>query len=152
MRRYFLVFLFFLFGVTKAFAADMSSPIGDWKIQDDVTGRVEAIIQIKEEGNSLSGTLIKTYPLPNEKPGAVCAKCDKSDPRYNKPILGMTILSGFEDHKGDLWSNGKILDPQRGSVYNCQMRLVDNGKKLSVRGFVGIPLFGRTQTWVRVLD
>ena len=50
---------------------------------------------------------------------------------------------------GEQYSGGEILDPDDGKVYRCSMRLVDGGRKLEVRGFVGIPLLGRTQTWLR---
>jgi uncharacterized protein (DUF2147 family) len=128
--------------------SDTLSPTGDWKTVDDVTGKVLAIIQIKElPDHTLSGTLIKTYPQPGST-NSICSKCDPKDPRYNKPILGMTILTGFK-HNVDSWDEGEILDPKKGSIYRCKLRIVDSGKKLNVRGYVLFPLLGRTQTWIR---
>jgi hypothetical protein len=151
MRSYLLLFLLCVFGVNCAFAAeDPNSPLGDWKTVDDVTGRVLAIIHIVElPDHTLSGTLIKTFPADPKAPPSVCSKCAKDDPRYDKPILGMTIMTGFRHGEDNIWKDGEILDPKRGSVYRSQVRTVDNGKKLNVRGYVGIPLFGRTQTWIR---
>jgi hypothetical protein len=149
MRSYLLLLLCVL-GVNCAFAEDPNSPLGNWKTVDDVTGLVLATIHIEELPNhTLSGTLIKTFQLNPKAPPSVCSKCAKDDPRYNKPILGMTIMTGFHHVEGNVWGEGEIVDPKRGSIYRSQVRTVDNGKKLSVRGFVGLPLFGRTQTWIR---
>jgi uncharacterized protein (DUF2147 family) len=60
----------------------------------------------------------------------------------------MTILTGLKKD-GDEWNGGEILDPNNGKVYKAKVKLADAGRKLDVRGFVGIALVGRTQTWVR---
>jgi uncharacterized protein (DUF2147 family) len=51
--------------------------------------------------------------------------------------------------KGEEFVDGDILDPESGSIYRCKFRLEENGKRLNVRGFIGLSLFGRTQTWLR---
>ena len=60
----------------------------------------------------------------------------------------MQILSGLKPD-GDEWAGGEILDPNNGKVYKAKARLADGGKKLEVRGFIGVSLLGRTQTWQR---
>jgi uncharacterized protein (DUF2147 family) len=50
---------------------------------------------------------------------------------------------------GGEYTGGQILDPANGKTYKSKMSLAEGGKKLDVRGYVGAPLFGRTQTWVR---
>ena len=45
---------------------------------------------------------------------------------------------------------GEILDPNNGKVYKVRLKPADGGKKLDVRGYIGAPLLGRTQTWIRV--
>jgi uncharacterized protein (DUF2147 family) len=52
--------------------------------------------------------------------------------------------------QGDEWSGGEILDPEIGKTYRAKMQLVDGGRKLIVRGYIGFSLFGRSQTWLRV--
>ena len=47
------------------------------------------------------------------------------------------------------YSGGEILDPDTGGVYRSTMTLSADGRRLTVRGYIGIPLFGRTQEWVR---
>jgi uncharacterized protein (DUF2147 family) len=51
---------------------------------------------------------------------------------------------------GDEWNGGAILDPDNGRIYKAKMRLIDDGKKLIVRGFIGFSFLGRSQTWTRV--
>jgi uncharacterized protein (DUF2147 family) len=60
----------------------------------------------------------------------------------------MTILSGLKKD-GEEYAGGEILDPNNGKVYKSKMHLTDNGKKLSVRGYIGVPMLGRSQVWVR---
>ena len=60
----------------------------------------------------------------------------------------MQIIAGLK--KGaEWWEGGTILDPNNGKTYKARLKLIDDGKKLEVRGFVGAPLLGRTQTWIR---
>ena len=49
----------------------------------------------------------------------------------------------------NLWAGGLILDPAKGSTYKVRLKTIDGGKKLEVRGYIGSPMFGRTQTWIR---
>ncbi len=63
-------------------------------------------------------------------------------------MLGMVFMSGLKK-SGDEYTGGEILDPDNGKVYRSKMTLIDGGKKLNVRGYVGMPMFGRSQVWVR---
>lgn len=127
------------------FAFAQSSPIGVWKTIDDKTGKEKSYVRIYEtKAGKLQGEVIKI--LTPGKEDAVCDKCDGEN--KNKPIKGLTIIWGLEKD-GDSWSGGQILDPNSGKKYKCSMKL-DGNNKLSVRGYVGISLMGRTQTWTRV--
>jgi len=57
-----------------------------------------------------------------------------------------------KQNEGDkaMWDGGEILDPNNGKTYKVRLTPGDGGKTLSVRGYIGAPLLGRTQTWVRV--
>jgi len=61
-------------------------------------------------------------------------------------MIGLTIITGLH-REGDHWGGGQILDPKNGSVYRCRIRAIDSGRKLELRGYLGISLLGRTQTW-----
>lgn len=64
----------------------------------------------------------------------------------------MTTITGLKDDgdgSGSKVDGGEIIDPDNGKVYKCKMAVKDNGKKLEVRGYIGVPLLGRSQTWLR---
>ena len=126
-----------------ASTADLSTPVGRWKTVDDKTGKPKAIVQLYMENGKLFGRIEATLD-PNAK--KVCEKC--KDERKNKPIIGMVILRGLTLH-GDEYSGGDILDPDNGSVYRCKLHLAEHGSQLSVRGYIGFSLLGRSQTWTR---
>ena len=73
------------------------------------------------------------------------------DDRKDKPIIGLVIVRKL-NRKGDEYSGGDILDPDTGTVYRCKIRFAEDGRKLIVRGFVGLSLFGRSQIWTREPD
>ena len=123
-----------------------ASPVGLWKNIDDETKQPKALIRITEKEGVISGKIEKIL---TDKTDAVCDKC--TDDRKDQPVQGMTIVSGIRKNadQPDLFDGGSILDPNNGKVYRSQMRLTDGGKKLEVRGYIGLPLLGRTQTWLR---
>ena len=125
------------------FAQAAASPVGLWKTVDDETKQVKSLIRIVERDGMLTGRVEKIL---SDKPDAKCEKC--TDERKDQPVLGMTIITGMT-RDGDQWEHGKILDPNNGKVYSSRMKLHDGGKSLEVRGFIGVALFGRSQTWIR---
>jgi uncharacterized protein (DUF2147 family) len=86
---------------------------------------------------------------PNDSPDRRCTEC--TDERKDQKILGMTIIKDMKQD-GEEWNGGNILDPENGKVYKCKMHLEDNGQKLVVRGYIGVSLLGRSQTWNRQSD
>lgn len=133
------------FATVSLFAENLS-PIGYWKTIDDETGQAKSIVKIWIENNELQGKVIKLFRKPEEEQNPVCAK--GSGEFEGKPILGTTIMRGLKD-KGKWWAGGYILDPKKGKTYKCKIRVVENGEKLLVRGFIGFSLIGRTQTWLK---
>ncbi|MDQ2804240.1 MAG: DUF2147 domain-containing protein [Pseudomonadota bacterium] len=120
------------------------TPEGLWRTFDDRTGRESGSVLIQRQGGVLIGRIAGTI---NPADGArTCELC--RDDRKGKRILGLTIIRGMRQD-GNEWDGGQILDPQTGSVYSCTMRLADSGRKLIVRGFLGVSLLGRSQNWLR---
>ena len=117
--------------------------VGAWKTFDDETNQPAALVQISEKNGVFSGVITKV--LDTSGP-LTCEKC--SDSRKGKPILGMEILSNLKK-VGESYSGGQILDPDDGEIYRAEMKLKDQGTKLDLRAYIGIPLLGRTQTWIR---
>ena len=83
---------------------------------------------------------------PDDDPEGICRTCPGD--RKGKPLVGMTILSGLKKD-GDIYAGGEILDPKNGKTYRCKTEVIEGCKKLNVRGFIGVSLIGRTQTWLR---
>ncbi|NUZ06699.1 DUF2147 domain-containing protein [Piscinibacter koreensis] len=126
-----------------------ATPVGTWKTIDDETKKEKSLVRISESNGVLSGRVEKLLD-PTAPPDPVCKDC--TDERKDKPIQGMTILRNVKQDAGDkaLWSGGDILDPSNGKVYRVRLKPIDNGARLEVRGYIGAPMFGRTQTWIRV--
>jgi uncharacterized protein (DUF2147 family) len=131
--------------VPSAWAQD-ASPVGLWKNIDDETGKPKAMIRITENQGQLQGKIEKLFRPADQEQNPKCDKCEGA--RKDQPIVGMVIVSGLKKD-GDGYSGGEILDPANGKVYRSKAKLLDGGKKLEVRGYVGAPMFGRSQTWVR---
>ena len=123
-------------------------PTGLWKTIDDETKQEKSLVRITESGGVLSAKIEKL--LDPTKQGTKCDKC--TDDRKDQPVLGMTIIKNVKQNADDkaLWDGGEILDPNNGKTYKVRLKPVDGGKSMEVRGYIGAPLLGRTQTWVRV--
>ena len=131
----------------SAAALAQATPVGLWKTIDDETKQEKSLVRIVEAGGTLSGRIEKlTDPTQQD------AKCDKCEgARKDQRVIGMTLLEGVKRHGGaDHWEGGTILDPGNGKVYKVRLTPRDGGKSLDVRGYIGAPLLGRTQTWVRM--
>jgi uncharacterized protein (DUF2147 family) len=128
-------------------ALAQDTPAGLWKTIDDETKTEKSLVRITDGGGVLTG---KVEKILSDKADAKCVEC--TDERKDKPVLGMTILRGIKPDAGEkgAWVGGDILDPNNGKIYKVLLKLVDGGKKLDVRGYIGMPMLGRTQTWHRV--
>jgi uncharacterized protein (DUF2147 family) len=125
-----------------------ASPVGVWKTIDDKTKTERAQIRIIEAGGVFSGKIEKLLAA-DAKQDAVCDKC--SDDRKDKPMIGLEVVRGVKKSDSDnTWDSGTILDAAEGKIYKVRIQTADGGKKLEVRGYVGAPMLGRTQTWIRV--
>ena len=124
------------------------TPVGTWHSIDDNTGKPKAEISIRDNGKGvLVGKVERSLQPSSAEPN--CSLC--TDDRKGQPKIGMEIIRGGQQSDGKtVWEGGKILDPENGKNYSLRLTPIDGGKKLEVRGFIGAPLLGRTQTWIRV--
>ena len=121
---------------------------GTWKTIDDKTGSSKAILEIRQENNgTYTAQVVKVTPRPGYTPKEICVKCPA--PYTNQPILGMDVLKGLKHVEGPNYANGKIIDPLSGHIYSMKAKLSPNGKRLTLRGYVGVSALGRSQTWIR---
>jgi uncharacterized protein (DUF2147 family) len=131
----------------SARAADVSAA-GLWA-QVEENGKIGGWFLISDRNGVYEGTIVKMFIEPGDDPNPVCTKCTGEE--KNQPSLGLTIIKGMK-RKGMDYENGTILDPRDGSVYSAQMRVSPDGQSLTVRGYLGISLLGRSQTWRRLPD
>lgn len=124
------------------------TPVGLWQTISDKDGKVTSEVRIFENGGVVSGKIERVLD-PKARPDEKCDKCE--DDRKNQPIVGLELLRGLKKADGkDVWEGGTVVDPNNGTIYKAKVTPIDGGKKLEMRGYVGAPLFGRTQTWIRV--
>ena len=127
--------------------AQSNDPVlGVWKTIDEKTNQPSSLIRLEEKNGEPSGLVTELILTPGEALITHCNLC--KDERKGKPIVGMIIMKGLKRGAPGNWSGGEILDPEEGEIYKVKIAMV-NDKTLEVRGYIGIPLLGRTQIWVR---
>ena len=123
--------------------------VGTWHYMDDKTGEAKGLVKIEQQANgTYAGTALKATPRAGYIPKEFCTNCPA--PYTNKPIIGMQVISGLQTEDQMNYTNGKIIDPVSGKVYRLKGRISANGKKLFLRGYMGVSAVGRNQTWLRV--
>ena len=137
----------FVLATASVLAMAQATPAGLWKSIDDDGKTEKSIIRITNTNGVYSGKVEKISDP--AKADEKCVKCD--DERKDKPIVGMTIIWEVRQNAEEpgLFDGGQILDPAKGTSYKLRMKPIEGGKKLEVRGYIGSPMFGRTQTWIR---
>lgn len=126
-------------------AAQPAGIEGLWQTLDDRTGRPDGLVRIAARGEGYDVTVVAVFSPPAPSPSPLCEDCPGE--LRGRPVLGLAIARGLR-REGDGWA-GEILDPDDGRTYRCRLRLAPDGRRLEVRGYVGLPLFGRTQVWTR---
>jgi uncharacterized protein (DUF2147 family) len=146
MRKYLFVASLVLFALCliphRAFA-QKDRVEGVWFVEDK-TAKVEIY---KATDNKFWGKVVwLKEPLRDGKP-----KTDNKNPNEklrNTPIMGLPLLKGFVKDGENGYSSGKIYDPKNGKTYSCTMTLKDDNT-LSLRGYIGVSLLGRSTVWTR---
>jgi len=123
--------------------ADHASAVGVWFTEDG-----KSKVEIYDCSSKLCG---KITWLKEPLTEAGKEKVDANNPDEGlktRKILGLNLLSAFipDEYEKHGWTNGKIYNPEDGETYSCNMELLDDGT-LKVRGYVGLPMFGKTQIW-----
>jgi uncharacterized protein (DUF2147 family) len=136
--------LVLLVALPAAAHAAADSPVGIWHTIDDKTGKERGVVELHEADGQIVGTVVATTDPAEGR--HVCERCTGA--QKDKPIIGLTFMWGLHPD-GTEWDGGWILDPETGAVYHCNMHLEDGGRSLVVRGYLGVSLFGRSQTWHR---
>lgn len=120
------------------------SILGKWKTIDDISGKEKGIVEIYERNGVFYARILEIFEA--EHRNKKCTLCSGED--KDKPFLGLIIIRGLRKD-GDEYNGGKVVDPKIGKYYKCYIKLEEKDK-LKVRGYIGVPLLGRTQYWYRV--
>lgn len=147
-----VAFLFIIGSCLVSFAPQASgiadnpdAVVGTW-----LNGTKRGHVQIYKQGDKYFGKLV-WLTEPND-PVTKKPKVDSKNPDaklQSRPLMNMNIMTNFEFDGDNVWDEGKIYNPEDGKTYSCKMTL-KNPNTLDVRGYVGISLIGKTQTWTRV--
>lgn len=146
MKKLVLILLISI-AILPVFAQGADRILGLW-FNGEKSSKIE--ISQAEDGSYVGKIVWLKKPLDKaEKP-----KTDNKNPNKelrNRPLMELQVLSGLSyDGKGK-YSGGRIYDPKSGKTYSAKAEMLNNNT-LALRGFIGISLAGRTDTWIRTTN
>jgi uncharacterized protein (DUF2147 family) len=128
--------------IQNSHAQSADDIVGHWLVEKE-----DGIVQITKNGDLYIGHLVWIKDIADKKVQELFDDKNPDASKRQKSLQGLKLLENFR-YQGGIWSGGSIYDPESGKTYQAKMELDKKGK-LQLRGFVGIPLFGRTSVWTK---
>lgn len=136
--------------ITNLSYASEDPILGKWKTVDDRTGYSRADVMVKKNSDgTYTGTIVETRTVPGRPKMEICDNCPGE--LKGKPFIGIPFIFGFKQdpNKANEYIDGKVLDPIGGKIYKSKAKILNNGRRMTIRGYVGISMIGRSVTWIK---
>jgi len=141
--------LFLIFISSRTLADSKHTAVGMWTCGDESTGDSRALILFTETAGVLNGKIEKLMVAPGGDLHPTCAKCDGKN--KDLPLVGLNVVTDMNETKKDsgIYEGGTILVPATGKIYQSKIMVSDDNNTLTARGYIMLPIFGRSKTCVR---